>query len=149
MPGEPLPGKFQGMNDAEKAVILGQMADVLACFQRHELPDSVKEYGGLNFDASGRFVAGPLSTVNIGPFDTYQALVRGMIQAKLLKADDDPNVRGWRDNGIRSRLNSFVESRIQDLTDGMGKPGKTLVHGDLSKSTLFIPTLAGHMLEAD
>ena len=144
MPGRPVLADFDGFNDQEKAATLGQMADVLACFQRYKLPNSVEEYGGLSFDSAGHYVSAPLSIMDGGPFSTYEELVRMTIQSKLSQADDDHQVNGWRENNVRSRLDSFLANGLhQAVSDAVSKPDKVLVHADFCKN-IYLPAAPAH-----
>ncbi|KAL9088006.1 MAG: hypothetical protein Q9165_006347 [Trypethelium subeluteriae] len=93
MAGQPLHEDFQGMSQEQRSKILEQMADILAHFQRYKIPDSVKGYGGLTFNAAGEYVSAPLSILDGGPFPTYEALVKKTIESKLAKSDIDPRVQ--------------------------------------------------------
>lgn len=137
MPGDVLVEDFEAMDKADKAVILGQMADILACLQRFELPGTIGKYGGLAFDASGNIVSTALSIFHAGPFSSYHDLLRGTIQDKLEKVDADPWVRGWRDNGIRDRLDKFLSRGLTDLLKDISSLDKTLVHADFSTDNVL------------
>ena len=134
MPGEPLLEDFQKMSHQEQADILEQMADILACFQRHQLPESIKGYGGLSFDSAGNYISAPMGIMKGGPFPTYDVLVRETIQSKLAKADTDDQVDGWRDHGIRGRLDKFVKQGVQSvMSKGINDLPRVLVHADFCK----------------
>ena len=143
MPGRPVQQDFDDLSDDGKANLLGQMADVLACFQRYKLPHSIRDYGGVCFDTAGRYCSAPLSIMDDGPFSTYEAFVRGTIQSKLRQADEDPQVDGWRQNQLRGRLDRFLTSGLhQAVKDSVGKLDKVLIHADLCKND---HTLHEHM----
>ena len=132
MAGRPLLNDFHQMNDKEKALILNQMADVLAILQRHQLPATIRDYGGLDFSPSGEYVSAPLSILDGGPFTTYADLVKATIQSELAKADTDPQVQGWRANGVRARLDKFIAEGFLVAMENMGTFPKVLVHADFS-----------------
>ena len=108
MAGKPLLDDFHQMSDNDKAFMLGQIADVLTILQQYQLPATIRYYGGLDFGPSGEYVSAPLSILDAGPFTTYAGLVKSTIQSKLAKADTDPQVQGWRANGVRARLDNFI-----------------------------------------
>jgi len=130
MLGETLMEDFESMDTESKSNILAQTADILDCFQRFELPESIDQYGGLGFDAGGQRVSSALSNFDAGPFGTYEELVRATIESKLERADADSRVKGWRDNNIRTRLNDFLKHGLPDLLKDMRLPKKVLVHAD-------------------
>lgn len=132
MTGSPLLDDFGQMSDVDKACILRQMADVLSSFQLIELPATIQDYGGLGFDSSGEYVSAPMSIMDAGPFSTYEDLVRATIRSKLIKADTDPQVEGWRANGIRARLDKFLAEGLHVTMKCMGSFPKALVHADFS-----------------
>ena len=132
MTGSPLLEDFGQMNDADKACILSQIADLLSNFQLIELPTSIRDYGGLGFGLSGEYVSAPMSIMDTGPFPTYKDLVHATIQSKLDKADTDPQVKGWRANGVRARLEQFIAEGLPVVIKSMGSFPKALVHADFS-----------------
>ena len=132
MTGSPLLDDFSQMIDVDKVCILRQMADVLSCFQLIQLPATIQEYGGLGFGPSGEYVSAPMSFLDAGPFPTYEDLLKATIQSKLAKADNDPQVQGWRANGVRARLDEFIAEGLHTSMESMGSFPKTLVHADFS-----------------
>ena len=132
MAGKPLLDDFHQMSDDDKAFMLGQMADVLTILQRYQLPTTIKDYEGLDFGPSGEYVSAPMSILNAGPFTTYAGLVKATIQSKLAKADTDPQVQGWRANGVRARLDKFIAEGFHVAMENMGNFPKVLVHADFS-----------------
>lgn len=130
MSGSCLYDDFPEMDDQQQDTILGQMADIFACIQRHPIPNSIEHFGGLTFDSQGQCVSGPVTFMTSGPFNTYGDYVKAMVTSKLAKADADPNVDGWRDKGIRQRLDTFLATHGYALADSVGESRKVLVHGD-------------------
>lgn len=133
MSGDGLLDGFSSMNAQEKSTILEQMADILACFQRFQLPHTIDQYGGVGFDSSGNYVSTALSIFDAGPFATYQELLRATITSKLAKVDNDPQVKGWRDNNIRARLDDFLDRGLPTLLRDVASLDKVLVHADFCK----------------
>lgn len=132
MAGRPLLDDFGQMNDVDKACILNQMAEVLSSFQKIELPATIRDYGGLGFGPSGEIVSAPMSIMDAGPFSTYEELVNATIQSKLTEADTDPQVEGWRANGVRARLDKFISQGLHAAMQSMANFPKALVHADFS-----------------
>ncbi|KAI9703535.1 MAG: hypothetical protein M1820_005839 [Bogoriella megaspora] len=138
MPGQPLLEDFKVMKEQDQAKILGQMADVLGCFQAYEIPTSVQGYGGLRFGQAGEYLSAPLSLLDGGPFPTYEALVRKTIESKLHEAENDRYVQGWRDSDVRSRLEDFLARGLhRTMSASLDGLRKALVHGDLSTDNLL------------
>jgi hypothetical protein len=136
MRGRPLLGEFDGLSAASKERLLGQMAEILGCFQRHELPAMIEGYGGLGFGLEGELVSAPLSILDDGPFASYEALVKATVVSKLNKADADPRIRGWRPNGVRERIDNFLAKGLHSAMAGLGPFKKCLVHADYCECLL-------------
>ena len=128
--GSPLLLDFGSMSPENKVIILRQMADILSTLQQHQLPPTIQDYGGLDFGPSGEYISGPMSIMDAGPFPTYEGLVRATILSKLAKADTDAQVLGWQSNGVRARLNNFVDQGLHDAMKNLGSFPKALVHAD-------------------
>lgn len=141
MAGNPLLDDFHRMNDEDKALILRQMADILTILQRYQLPATIRDYGGLDFGPSGEYVSAPISIMDAGPFATYEDLVKATIQSKLVKSDTDPQVEGWRANGVRARLDKFIAEGLHVAMENMRSFSKVLVHADFSMSGGYPPIL--------
>ena len=137
MTGKPLLNDFHQMSERDKAFILRQMADVLAILQQYQLPATIRDYGGLDFGPSGEYISAPLSILDAGPFTTYADLVKATIQSKLAKADTDPQVQGWRANGVKARLDKFIAEGFHIAMENMGPFPKVLVHADFSMCSSY------------
>lgn len=135
MSGDCLLDEFSSLSAQGKANILEQMADILACFQRFQLPSTIDKYGGIRFDESGKYVNTALSIFDAGPFETYPELLRATITSKLTQADSDTRVRGWRNNGIRARLDEFLDRGLPVLLQDVASLDKVLVHADFCEIT--------------
>nr|POF15047.1 hypothetical protein CFP56_72151 [Quercus suber] len=134
MSGVSILDEFSSFNAEEKTNVLEQMADILACFQRFHLPDTIDKYGGIGFDNSGQYVSTALSIFNGGPFVTHRELILATVMSKLVHADDDPRVKGWRDNGVRERLNDFLDRGLTVLLRDTATLDRVLVHADFCKT---------------
>ncbi|KAK1447494.1 phosphotransferase enzyme family protein [Colletotrichum melonis] len=133
--GVPLDTVFRDMNDGEKGDVLGQIADLVTGIQRVSLPKSVKSHGGLSIDEAGRIVGGAMTTVKGGPWERYSDFWKARLAIRLEDADASPALEGWRPNGVRERVDRFLESGLESYLDGSGVDvGRlALIHGDLSK----------------
>ncbi|QIW99938.1 hypothetical protein AMS68_005456 [Peltaster fructicola] len=100
---------ISGFHEQEKANVLAQMADILACLQRFELPSTLDEYGGISFDESGRYISTALSIYPGGPF-----------------------AHGWRDHNIRQRLDNFLSAGPHSVFQQILPIKRVLVHADFS-----------------
>ncbi|KAL0769137.1 hypothetical protein CaCOL14_008445 [Colletotrichum acutatum] len=141
--GVPLDTVFRDMDDGEKSDVLGQIADLVTGIQRVSLPESVRSHGGLSIDEEGRIVGGAMTTVKGGPWKRYSDFWKARLAIRLGDADASPALEGWRPNGVRERVDRFLESGLERYLDGSGVDvGKlALIHGDLTtNNTLYDPT---------
>jgi len=122
----------------DKSVVLGQMADILTYLQNFEIPATVNKFGGLNFDQGGKIVSAQMSLFTGEPCKTYKDLINNIFRVKLHEADENPVIQGWRDSGVRERLDKFVDCHLDAIFKDHKAARKTLVHSDLSK--FLLPT---------
>lgn len=135
MPGVPLDDVFSPTGSLEqKTAVLRQMAAILKALQDYPLPKSIQGWGGLAFDGSGDIVSAPMPTVGAGPWSSLEDSYRGRLKAALDKADKNPHLKGWRLNGIRDRVDDFIErglsTQFSDLTSSQDR---AIIHADFSK----------------
>ncbi|KAL4917201.1 hypothetical protein BDW62DRAFT_184373 [Aspergillus aurantiobrunneus] len=108
MPGTPLGELMDTMDAQEKAGVFEQMAALLKTLQEYRLPDNMT-FGGVTFDDSDRIVSTAMTSVGAGPWSSYEALFKGRLKVALSKADANPYIKGWHANGVRERLDAFVD----------------------------------------
>ncbi|WQF82783.1 Putative aminoglycoside phosphotransferase, protein kinase-like domain superfamily [Colletotrichum destructivum] len=137
MPGTiPERGGFEDFSLQDKTVLLGQMADILALLQNYTVPETVSKYGGLRFDENGNVISGQMTMFTGEPSLTYRDFLRGIFKVKLEEADNNPVIQGWKQNGIRARLDDFIDHRLEGLL-GDDEPQKVLIHADLTTNNLL------------
>lgn len=132
MPGSLQDEALETMTLQDQIFILGQMAEVLGALQRFELPCTIKEYGGLNFDESGHIVSAEMTILHAGPFRKHAMLYTEMLRSQLLAADKNVVLKGWRPSGVRERLDHFIAQGIDRIIQSIDPERKVLVHGDFS-----------------
>jgi hypothetical protein len=59
---------------------------------------------------------------------------------ELAQAEESPVLNGWRDNGVRERIDSFMERAVTDLLVGVDGEQRVLSHGDFSTSCKATPS---------
>lgn len=132
---------FDALSLQDKSVVFGQMSDILALLQRFKIPRTVDRFGGLKFDEqSGEVISAQMAIFTGDPSLTYKDLLRNIFRVKLGEADDNPVMRGWKENGVRVRLDDFIDNRLDDIFKNHNDTQKVLVHGDFSKSLLLYVT---------
>lgn len=130
MPGI-MPDKvFKDLGLEGKSVVLAQMADILALLQKYPVPQTIDNFGGLKFDENGKIVSAQMTIYKGEPSATYQDFIRSIFDVKLQETDENPVMQGWRDKGIRKRLDTFIDSRLGDILKDHRHPTKVLVHSD-------------------
>ncbi|KAI5201931.1 hypothetical protein E4T42_07437 [Aureobasidium subglaciale] len=110
--------EFHGSLSADfQRVVLRQVAKVLKAVQDFELPSAAARFGGLAFDRAndGSVVSGPfVIEPYTDSFSNMKSFYQGMLQAQL--ADTDKTVaKGWREDGLRERLDAFAEGGLDAI----------------------------------
>ncbi|KAE9372473.1 hypothetical protein N431DRAFT_439578 [Stipitochalara longipes BDJ] len=138
MPGVPLSDEFGRMDLQGKMSILPQIAEISSALQKIKLPESIKNFGGLTFDDEGAFVSAGMSSVEGGPWASYEESYSEQFKAALAQADTNPFIPGWRTNGVRERLDTFVESGLAAPFHGLtSQDERVIVHGDFTTNNML------------
>ncbi|KAI9046408.1 hypothetical protein LZ554_009584 [Drepanopeziza brunnea f. sp. 'monogermtubi'] len=139
MPGIPMGEAFdEAMSLDQKKEILAQMAGLLKALQDYALPESIRGFGGVIFDDRGAIVSGPMTTVGAGPWDDLEDFYRGSLRMALTKADENPYLQGWHREGVRERIDSFIEHGLPSLfAHFLTKQDKSIVHADFTPDNLL------------
>ena len=78
MPGTPLDAALDNMDIQGKKAIFAQMCEML------------RGFWGLTFDSAGRIVSGPMTSVDSGPWSSYEESYKERLNVALAKADLNP-----------------------------------------------------------
>ncbi|TDZ19140.1 hypothetical protein Cob_v007914 [Colletotrichum orbiculare MAFF 240422] len=70
------------------------------------------------------------------PSPTYTGFLRNIFNVKLREADDNPVIQGWREGGVRSRLDTFIDGGLAKALADLEQT-KTLVHADFTTNNLL------------
>jgi hypothetical protein len=100
MGGTPLDEAIQAMGSDEKRKILKEVATIVLDLQQFNLPESIQNFGGLDFDSQGHFVSASLTVFQCGPFPTYGDMIKGILREQLATADKSPILDGWQATGF-------------------------------------------------
>ena len=125
----------------QQRLVLRQVAEVLKAVQDFELPAAAARFGGVAFDqindgsvVSGPFVIEPYTD----PYPDMESFYREMLQAQLAEADKTV-ANGWRENGLRERLDAFAQEGLDTLLSETltldTRPN--LIIGDMGMSTFL------------
>ncbi|THY37551.1 hypothetical protein D6C98_10687 [Aureobasidium pullulans] len=118
MPGTNIEPEFHGSMSIDlQRLVLRQVAEVLKAVQELELPAKAAGFGGLAFDESndGGVVSGPFAIEPYTePYKGIKSFYRGMLQAQLAEADKTI-AKGWREEGLRERLDAFAQVGLETL----------------------------------
>ncbi|KAI0429806.1 kinase-like domain-containing protein [Xylaria sp. FL1042] len=147
MPGVPLAEAFdKTMSLDQKKEILAQMARLLKALQNYPLPESIKGWGGVTFDDSGAIVSASLTSVGAGPWSSFEDSYRGRLKIALSKADINPYLQGWRANGVRERVNAFIEHGLAaQFSDLASKHDRTIIHADFTTDNILYDPATGYI----
>jgi hypothetical protein len=83
MPGVPLDGTLSEKHLDQKKAILAKIAAFLKTLQCSQLPESVKQYGGVTFEEDGRITSSAMTSVSSGPWDSYESYFRDHLERAL------------------------------------------------------------------
>ena len=134
MPGTPLDIAIDSMDLQNKKTIFAQMAGMLSEMQRYRLPPSITGFGGLTFDSAGRIVSSVMTSIDAGPWPSYEEQYKGRLKVALARADANPYIRGWQANGVRKRIDAFVDHGVHaQFRNLASKEEKVLTHADFSE----------------
>lgn len=134
MPGTPLDVALESMDLQNKKAIFAQMAGMLSEMQKFHLPSSITGFGGLTFDSAGRIVSGLMTSVDAGPWPSYEEQYKARLKIALAKVDANPYIRGWQANGVRKRIDDFVDHGVTaQFRTLASKEERVLTHGDFSE----------------
>ncbi len=133
MPGESVDESFDSMTLEQKKVILSQKAALLKALQDYQLPDSITGYGGVTYAEDGRIISAAMTSVGAGPWPTYESSFKSRLEVALQRADANPYIQGWHANGIRERIDNFVQHGLPSQFRSLQAQDKSIVHADFSK----------------
>ena len=111
------PEFHSSLSATQQRLVLRQVAEVLKAVQDYELPAAAASFGGLAFDQTndGSVVSGPfVIEPYTNPYSDMESFYREMLQAQLAEADKTV-VNGWREDGLRERLNNFAQGGLKSL----------------------------------
>ena len=135
MPGIDIESDFHSSLPREsQRHVLGQVAEVLKTVQDFKLPAAASDFGGLALDEDYNIVSGPFVVEPYtGPYPDMKSFYKDMLRAQLEEADRSRVARGWRENGLRDRLDAFAERGLESvLSKTLAKDVKpSLIIGDV------------------
>ncbi|KAI0911027.1 hypothetical protein F4823DRAFT_587819 [Ustulina deusta] len=137
MPGESVDESFDSMTLEQKKVILSQKAALLKALQDYQLPDSITGYGGVTYAEDGRIISAAMTSVGAGPWPTYESSFKGRLEVALQRADANPYIQGWHANGIRERIDNFVQHGLPSQFRSLQAQDKSIVHADFTTNNLL------------
>ncbi|TIA36190.1 hypothetical protein D6C83_06644 [Aureobasidium pullulans] len=117
MPGVDIESKyFTDVPREAQRFVFSQMATILKAVQDFELPPKASGFGGLAFDDSGAVISGPFAVEPYnGPYPDMDSMYKGMLQAQLVEADRSRVAQGWKEDGLRDRLDAFAERGLENI----------------------------------
>ena len=137
MAGVPMDAQFETLSLDEKKRLVQEVAVIFAALQGAKLPSGLNRHGGLTIDEQGAIVSGQSTMQEGEPQTRYEDHWAANLQWQLKEADESAMIQGWRENGIRERVDRFVATKIGDViqTAGVDSSKLALVHLDFSESS--------------
>ncbi|KAL6692400.1 phosphotransferase enzyme family domain-containing protein [Trichoderma pleuroticola] len=137
MPGT-IPAKsFEMLSLEDKSIVLEQMADILALLQQFEIPKTIEMFGGLKFDEHGIVISDQMSLFKGEPSATYKDFIRSIFKVKLQEADENPVIAGWKENGLRTKLDKFIGYQLDETLKDHVQVRRVLIHGDFTTNNIL------------
>ncbi|OBT53862.1 hypothetical protein VE04_06560 [Pseudogymnoascus sp. 24MN13] len=94
--------------------------------------------GGVTFDDNGQIVSTAMTSVGAGPWTTYESSFKDRLAVALRKADANPYINGWRANGVRERLDAFVERGVTAQFEHLdSKQDRVTIHADFTANNIL------------
>jgi hypothetical protein len=138
MEGEKLSVHLPDLSLDKKALIVDQVAELFGMIQSFN--PEVDGFGGLDFDANGRVVAGRSSLWSVGPFPNYADMYQGIFNRQLELTGTTPLLDGWKEGDLKERLHRFNASGgFKSLLQPFESMKSTLVHGDICQYSISHP----------
>lgn len=119
----------------EKRAAIGEVAKIFAAIQAAQVPTAVDRHGGLTVDQSGDVVSGQGTMLDGGPWTTYDEFLKAKMKNPLHDADTSSVVQGWKEGGLRDRIENFVQNKLSKVLREAGVELSKLVllHVDFSE----------------
>jgi hypothetical protein len=74
-----------------------------------------------------------MTSTGIGPWPSYEAAFKARLEQALRKANENSYIQGWHANGVRARLEAFVERGLPASFEPLeSRDQKVIVHADFS-----------------
>ena len=126
--------EFSRLERCQRDDLMSGIAAVVKALQDYKLPESIRYHGGITYGPTGDLVPSRMPMPCGGPFHNYAGLIKAMCAWQLRASDRSETLAGWRAGTLRSRLDAFLESGLDDLLATIAEAGVNIVHGDLCKS---------------
>lgn len=110
MEGAVIEDQFDDFTREQKHTVLEQVAKLVKSLQTFELP--VSTFGGLGFDDQGNYVGRPMTLPCGGPFETYEALCRGMLEWQFTARKSNKFLNEHDELSIIPRVERFLADPV-------------------------------------
>lgn len=135
--GVDLNSEFPSLSLEDKKHVLKQMATIFGAIQGASMPKGITKFGGgLKFDSDGNIVSGESPSMqDVQPAGSYAEWRVGKLHSRMKRAAESPVIRGWKDRGVATRIETFLANDgPQKVLGNVDMHEKCLIHGDLSMS---------------
>jgi len=74
-----------------------------------------------------------------GPYDSFGAFYKGMLEVQLKDAERSSLSAGWHRDGLRERIDKFAKGKFAEILEKIAKNEvkKCLIIGDMSTSISY------------
>lgn len=101
---------FPSLETQDQEYVLDTIAKIFAAMQKAELPVDVNKFGGFTFDANSEIVSGEATIRLAKPTSSYLEWKFGNLRSLLDKASQNPVLQGWEANGVKARIEMFLDA---------------------------------------
>jgi hypothetical protein len=128
-PGVLLVDKWDDLALESKKTLVTDIAEIFGAIQSVELPKGVYGYGGLSIK-NDEIISGEDPTVPGGPFKSNTEWWIAILGETLDQASKSTVLRGWQDNGLRSRVDEYMTKEVPLLASKLNNSKLVLLHRD-------------------
>jgi hypothetical protein len=128
--GDLLVSKWEDLPLQENEALVGEIAKIFKVVQDIDLPAGVDSYGPLTI-IDGNIVSGEHFEYHGGPLKTNTEWWTARFNENLTNASTSSLLNGWQANGLRARVENFINEKVPAIASVLDSTKPTLIHSDL------------------
>ncbi|KAJ5784113.1 uncharacterized protein N7518_009790 [Penicillium psychrosexuale] len=87
-----------------------------------------------------------MTITSTGPWPSYEAAFEAWLKQALKKTDENSYIRGWHENGVRDRLEAFIERGLPESFKQLeSRDDKAIIHADFTPNNLLFDISSGRI----